>query len=191
MDTIMHERLPSEPVMLHVPAGPFLMGTTDEQLRTMEERFDWFRNGTVIPIRDDRRRVNPSLDREQPARVVTLPAFEIGRFPVTNADLDLYYRETSRWPPWRWYEAGSPPRDGQPPCDGDPLARGGSLCGLAASANRAALSPAHGGRVGEGGPRRRRASLALGERLGLEPGQRPRGWFWKDHPGGALLTARR
>lgn len=99
-----------EPVMVSVPAGPFLMGTTDEQIRLMEERFDWFRDGKVVPDPKDPWRRRPiGLSDEQPASVITLPAFQISRYLVTNAQMDVYYRETRRWAPWRWYEAGSPP----------------------------------------------------------------------------------
>jgi formylglycine-generating enzyme required for sulfatase activity len=84
------------------------MGSTGEQIRLMEERFDWFRDGAVIPDPKDPRRTF-DISHEQPATVITLPAFQISRFLVTNAQMHLYYRETRRWAPWRWYEAGSPP----------------------------------------------------------------------------------
>jgi len=95
--------------MVPIPAGSFLMGTPGEQMQLMEARFGWFRDGKVILPRNDTRRGPVSLSDEQPASVITLPAFQISRFLVTNAQMDVYYRETRRWAPWRWYDAGSPP----------------------------------------------------------------------------------
>ena len=34
------ERQPFEPEMVHVPAGPFLMGTSDQQIDWLAQNFD-------------------------------------------------------------------------------------------------------------------------------------------------------
>jgi hypothetical protein len=65
-----------EPELVHVPAGPFLMGLTDEQIEYMRGRYEW-----------PRRRF---FESEQPACTVSLPAFNIGRYPVTNAEYQVF-----------------------------------------------------------------------------------------------------
>jgi iron(II)-dependent oxidoreductase len=67
---------------VRVPAGPFLLGV----------------DGTDEPW---------SLDNERPAHVVDLPAFRIGRFPVTNAEWQRFiaaggYAEPRWWSPRGW-----------------------------------------------------------------------------------------
>jgi iron(II)-dependent oxidoreductase len=65
-----------------VPGGPFVLGV----------------DGTDEPW---------SLDNERPAHVVDLPAFRIGRFPVTNAEWQQFveaggYHEPRWWSPRGW-----------------------------------------------------------------------------------------
>jgi len=65
-----------------VPAGPFVLGV----------------DGTDEPW---------SLDNERPAHVVELPAFRIGRFPVTNAEWQRFidaggYSTPQWWSPRGW-----------------------------------------------------------------------------------------
>jgi iron(II)-dependent oxidoreductase len=65
-----------------VPAGPFVLGV----------------DGTDEPW---------SLDNERPAHVVDLPAFRIGRFPVTNGEWQAFidaggYDEPGWWSPRGW-----------------------------------------------------------------------------------------
>jgi iron(II)-dependent oxidoreductase len=65
-----------------VPAGPFVLGV-------------------------DADREPASLDNERPAHVVDLPAFRIGRFPVTNAEWQRFvdaggYDEPRWWSPRGW-----------------------------------------------------------------------------------------
>lgn len=74
-------RLSFEPELVHVPAGPFLMGLTDEQIEYMRERYEWARRGWTF-------------ESEQPACTVSLPAFQIGRYPVTNAEYQVFVSST-------------------------------------------------------------------------------------------------
>jgi formylglycine-generating enzyme required for sulfatase activity len=85
-------RRPIEPEMVSVPAGPFLMGTSDEQVQDMLRRFDWAKEAKEKGWFDD----------EQPQHEVTLPAFEIGRYPVTNAEYAAFVQATGRQPPRHW-----------------------------------------------------------------------------------------
>jgi len=81
-----------EPYTLRIPAGPFLMGTSDAQVQAMLERFDWAKG-----LKEKRR-----FDQEQPQHEVTLPAFEIGRYPVTNAEYQAFVRDARHEPPHGW-----------------------------------------------------------------------------------------
>ena len=89
-------RLRIEPEMVEVPAGPFLMGTSDEQVQAMLERYDW------AAKMEDR------FSREQPQREITLPAFEIGRYPVTNAEYASFVEATGHGMPRHWRDGRFP-----------------------------------------------------------------------------------
>ena len=85
-------RLQIEPEMVPVPAGPFMMGTSDEQVQAMLDRYDWAQEFNE----------KGWFDREQPQREVTLPAFEIGRYPVTNAEYASFVQATDHDAPRSW-----------------------------------------------------------------------------------------
>jgi len=85
-------RLPFEPEMIPIPAGPFLMGTSDAQVRDMLERFDWAKK-----LKED-----GLFDREQPQHEVTLPAYAIGRYPVTNAEYAAFVEAAGHAAPPHW-----------------------------------------------------------------------------------------
>jgi iron(II)-dependent oxidoreductase len=70
---------PAEHDSVLVPAGPFVLGV----------------DATVEPW---------SLDNERPAHVVDLPAFRIGRFPVTNAEWQAFI-EAGGYEQPRWWSA--------------------------------------------------------------------------------------
>lgn len=81
------------PAMLEIPAGEFFMGTSEEnikllQLREADWAYEWSDNDLFVA--------------EQPLHTVSLPAFEIARSPVTNADYhcfiwDVGYRLPRNW----------------------------------------------------------------------------------------------
>ena len=68
--------------MVPVPAGPFMMGTSQAQVDEMLRRFDWAKEAQE----------KGWFAEEQPEHEVTLPAFEIGRYPVTNAQYTEFAR---------------------------------------------------------------------------------------------------
>jgi formylglycine-generating enzyme required for sulfatase activity len=90
--------------MIHIPAGPFSMGTSDQQIRWLAQHVDqtkkWQERGY--------------FDREQPQHTVTLPDYRIGWYPVTVGEYRAFvagngYRCRRHWTDagWRWREAGS------------------------------------------------------------------------------------
>jgi formylglycine-generating enzyme required for sulfatase activity len=91
-------RLSFEPELVPVPAGPFLMGTSEAQVAAMLERFDWAGEFKEKGWFAD----------EQPQHERTLPAFEIGRYPLTNAEYAAFVRATDHAPPRHWREGQLP-----------------------------------------------------------------------------------
>ena len=71
-------------VMVYVPAGEFLMGTTDADVEHFKELF---------PLRDSAR-----YDNERPQRTVYLDAFYIDKFEVTNQQYKQFLNETGYKP---------------------------------------------------------------------------------------------
>jgi len=81
------------PQMIHIPAGPFLMGTSSDdikrlQLKEKDWAYDW----------DD----NNLFAAEQPQHVIKLPDYEIGQFPITNADYYTFTWDTCYRLPRGW-----------------------------------------------------------------------------------------
>jgi formylglycine-generating enzyme required for sulfatase activity len=71
--------LPDEPLLgfIKIPAGPFLMGTLEKDIPTLQERFGGERRW---------------YEQEVPKRLVTLPAYYISRYPVTVAQFRAFVR---------------------------------------------------------------------------------------------------
>jgi formylglycine-generating enzyme required for sulfatase activity len=84
----------NSPAMVVVPAGSFLIGTSDDdikllQLKEADWAYEWSDNDLFIA--------------EQPQHLVTLPAFEIAQYPITNAEYytfvwDMGHRIPRTWP---------------------------------------------------------------------------------------------
>ena len=77
--------------MVLIPKGPFIMGSSDEDILWAAKQFhseslDWYRD-------------------ETPLHEVTLPAFQIDKFPVTVSDYEIY-RDATRKPAPREHDNG-------------------------------------------------------------------------------------
>jgi formylglycine-generating enzyme required for sulfatase activity len=87
-------------LLIGVPAGSFLMGTSDDNIKTLQLKesdwaYEWSDNDLFVA--------------EQPQHLITLPAFEIAQFPVTNAEYytfiwDLGHRIPRSWPGYTYPE---------------------------------------------------------------------------------------
>ncbi|MGC9357970.1 MAG: P-loop NTPase fold protein, partial [Anaerolineae bacterium] len=77
-----------EPEMVPIPTGPFLMGTTTETVETLRQNFAWAQDF--------------DFKNELPQHEVTLGAFEIGRYPVTNAEYAVFVKATGHATPRHW-----------------------------------------------------------------------------------------
>ncbi|MCB9154453.1 MAG: SUMF1/EgtB/PvdO family nonheme iron enzyme [Caldilineae bacterium] len=93
-------RLAFEPEMVAAPSGPFLMGTSPEQVQALVQRYDWARQAQK----------DGWFEREQPQHEVTLGAFEIGRYPVLNVEYAEFVRAASAGAPSHW-PGGSLPEE--------------------------------------------------------------------------------
>ena len=71
-------------VMVYVPAGEFLMGTSDAEIEHYKE---------IFPLRDITR-----YDNERPQRTVFVDAFYIDKFEVTNKQYKQFLTETGYKP---------------------------------------------------------------------------------------------
>ncbi|MGD9002323.1 MAG: formylglycine-generating enzyme family protein [Anaerolineae bacterium] len=82
--------------MIHIPAGAFLMGTSDEQVdrlaRTDEVAKRWKAQGRFT--------------REQPHHTVTLASYSIGRYPVTVGEYGAFVRSGGYHCGRYWTDAG-------------------------------------------------------------------------------------
>lgn len=87
-----------DPEMVLVPAGPFQMGTREEDAPAI---IDEYRHAHVIPR---------FLAKEAPRHVVEVGAFAIGKYPVTNREYAEFVQATSHRRPASWdgptYPAG-------------------------------------------------------------------------------------
>ena len=82
------------PVMIAIPEGEFIMGTSLEDIRTLQLKesdwaYDWNDRDLFV--------------NEQPQHKVTLPKFEIAQFPVTNADYLAFVWDTGYPLPREWH----------------------------------------------------------------------------------------
>ncbi|MCJ7622287.1 MAG: formylglycine-generating enzyme family protein [Anaerolineaceae bacterium] len=93
------ERQSFEPQLMHIPAGAFLMGTSDQQIEWLAQNIElakkWKEKGF--------------FSREQPQHTVTLPDYHIGRYPITVAEYRTFikadgYHERRFWTKtgWTW-----------------------------------------------------------------------------------------
>jgi len=96
-------RLPFEPQMVTIPAGPFLMGTPEGET---EELFNLLR-------RESQDARQEWVEREIPQHEVTLPAYGISRYPVTNTEFARFVEDDGYGDPDYWTGAGWKKREGE------------------------------------------------------------------------------
>ena len=81
------------PAMIEIPAGEFLMGTSDENIQQLQlKESDWAYEWSD----------NDLFAAEQPQHRVTLPAFEIAKYPVTNAEYHIFTWDSGYRLPRNW-----------------------------------------------------------------------------------------
>jgi len=101
-------RLDFEPEMVTIPAGEFLMGSTEEEVKQGVAR-----------------------ENETPQHPVDLPAYQIGRYPVTNLEYNAFVEATGYESPKHWEGGETFRRIGRPPGGEYYLARCGGLLPMA------------------------------------------------------------
>jgi toxoflavin biosynthesis protein ToxD len=80
------------PEMIHIPSGTLLMGISDADVQRLLEAEDWA----------DEWYAKGLFKVEQPQHRVELPAFEIARLPVTNADYHQFVWDAGYQAPRFW-----------------------------------------------------------------------------------------
>jgi formylglycine-generating enzyme required for sulfatase activity len=81
------------PAMVQIPAGEFLMGTSDQDIKLLQlKESDWAYEWSD----------NDLFAAEQPQHRVSLPAFEIAKHPVTNADYQSFILDVGHRLPRNW-----------------------------------------------------------------------------------------
>ncbi|GAB4452818.1 MAG: hypothetical protein Kow0031_35150 [Anaerolineae bacterium] len=81
-------RRPFEPELVDVPATRFLMGSTHEEVAA-----------------------GIAKENETPQHWLDLPAYRIGKYPVTNVQYAAFVQATNRTPPQHWEGNAAPPID--------------------------------------------------------------------------------
>ncbi len=81
------------PPMIEIPAGEFLMGTSDENIKLLQlKESDWAYEWSD----------NDLFAAEQPQHCISLPAFEIAKYPVTNEDYHSFISDAAHRLPRGW-----------------------------------------------------------------------------------------
>lgn len=80
------------PQMVEIPAGPFLMGTSDQQIAILLETEKWAEEWVEESM----------FQVEQPQHKIELPKFEIGVYPVSNIEYYSFIYNTGHRVPKNW-----------------------------------------------------------------------------------------
>jgi formylglycine-generating enzyme required for sulfatase activity len=82
----------SLPEMVRIPAGNFIMGTSDDSIQHLYIKEDWVMDWFDADL----------FMSEQPQHEVGLPAYMIGKFPVTNEEYHQFIWDTAHRLPRGW-----------------------------------------------------------------------------------------
>ena len=85
------EKTVSDGAMVFIPAGPFILGSDKQDSKDQQKEY-----GLVNPLYVD----------EHPKQTMTLPAFYIDKFEVTNKDYKDFVVATKRKEPFYWTQNG-------------------------------------------------------------------------------------
>jgi formylglycine-generating enzyme required for sulfatase activity len=84
------ERLPFEPQLVTIPAGPFLMGTPESEVDELEK----------LGLKRE------YIEHEVPQHEVTLDEYAIARYPITNAEFERFIEDGGYTQRDYWTDAG-------------------------------------------------------------------------------------
>ncbi|MBI5047696.1 MAG: SUMF1/EgtB/PvdO family nonheme iron enzyme [Deltaproteobacteria bacterium] len=91
--------IPSQGDMVFIPAGEFIMGSSEEEVEKVAREFG--KKGDFVDY---------DFRKETPKRKVYVKAFYIDRYEVTNAQYKRFIDATGHRPPYHW-ENGTYPQD--------------------------------------------------------------------------------
>jgi toxoflavin biosynthesis protein ToxD len=81
------------PSMIEVPAGEFLMGTSNENVKLLQlKESDWAYEWSD----------NELFAAEQPQHILSLPVYEIAKYPVTNEEYHIFTSDVAYRLPRDW-----------------------------------------------------------------------------------------
>lgn len=92
----------SLPQMVRVPREPFPMGTSEQQIKYLKASTSWAKDWDFE-------------DERQKGERTPVDAYEIGKYPVTNQEYQVFIRDKEHRPPSHWNEDEYPAEQGGHP----------------------------------------------------------------------------